>query len=65
MYTCTNHTVPYGNGSFGAALSQALRARLRSHRPYGTFRHVLFAGQKTFETRAFHRFVNRWRLAAG
>ena len=26
------------DGSFGAALSQALRARLRSHRPSGTFR---------------------------
>src|SRR5271154_1188114 len=29
------------DGSFGVALSQALRARLRSHRPSGTFRNRL------------------------
>jgi hypothetical protein len=29
------------DGSFGVAVSQALRARLRSHRPSGTFRNVL------------------------
>jgi len=29
------------DGSFGVALSQALRARLRSHRPSGTFRNSL------------------------
>ena len=29
------------DGSFGVALSQALRARLRSHRPFGTFRNRL------------------------
>jgi hypothetical protein len=29
------------DGSFGVALSQALRARLRSHRPSGTFRNKL------------------------
>jgi hypothetical protein len=29
------------DGSFGMALSQALRARLRSHRPSGTFRNSL------------------------
>jgi hypothetical protein len=34
-HTCTNHTVPTGR-LFGLALSQALRARLRSHRPSGT-----------------------------
>src|ERR1700686_5779432 len=39
-HTCTNHTVPYGT-AFGVALSQALRARLRSHRPSGTFRNRL------------------------
>src|SRR5580700_6648841 len=29
------------DGSFGVALSQALRARLRSHRPSGTFRNSI------------------------
>src|ERR1700730_5772152 len=37
----TNHTVPYGTALFGVALSQALRARLRSHRPYGTSQQAL------------------------
>ena len=33
---------PYPTGRlFGVALSQALRARLRSHRPSGTFRNRL------------------------
>ena len=36
LQACKNHTVPYGTDLFGA-LSQALRARLRSHRPSGTF----------------------------
>ena len=36
---------PYPTGRlFGAALSQALRARLRSHRPSGTFRNRLWLG---------------------
>ena len=35
-HTCANHTVPTGR-LFWVALSQALRARLRSHRPSGTF----------------------------
>src|ERR1700676_3385329 len=33
------------DGSFGAALSQALRARLRSHRPSGTFRNRLWLAE--------------------
>jgi hypothetical protein len=32
------------DGSFGVPLSQALRARLRSHRPSGTFRNRLCPG---------------------
>jgi hypothetical protein len=35
-HTCTNQPYPTGR-LFGAMLSQALRARLRSHRPSGTF----------------------------
>jgi hypothetical protein len=35
----SDHTLR--DGSFGVALSQALRARLRSHRPSGTFRNRL------------------------
>src|SRR5208283_4950680 len=36
---------PYPTGRlFGVALSQALRARLRSHRPSGTFRNRLSPG---------------------
>jgi hypothetical protein len=38
---CANHTVPYGTALLGVALSQALRARLRSHRPSGTIRNRL------------------------
>src|SRR5271157_1200862 len=38
---------PYPTGRlFGVALSQALRARLRSHRPSGTFRNRLWLGPK-------------------
>jgi hypothetical protein len=34
--------IPYPTGRhFGVALSQALRARLRSYRPFGTFRNRL------------------------
>jgi hypothetical protein len=32
----SDHSVPYGDGSVGAAPSQALRAMLRSHRRSGT-----------------------------
>jgi hypothetical protein len=32
------HTVPYGTAHLGAAIFQALRVRLRSHCPSGTFR---------------------------
>src|ERR1700693_3984169 len=32
------------DGSFGVTLSQALRARLRSHRPSGTIRNRLWLG---------------------
>ena len=34
---------PYGTAFFGVALSQALRARLRSHRPSGTSQQALAA----------------------
>jgi hypothetical protein len=37
-HTATDHTVPYGTALWGVALYQALRARLRSYRPSGTFR---------------------------
>jgi hypothetical protein len=33
------------DGTLGVALSKALRARLRSHRPSGTFRNSLQAGR--------------------
>ena len=36
--TATDHIRLGGDGSLGVALSQALRARLRSYRPSGTFR---------------------------
>jgi hypothetical protein len=36
LYTRTDHTVPYGTARWGV-LSQALRARLRSCSPSGTF----------------------------
>jgi superfamily I DNA/RNA helicase len=32
-----HQTVPYGTALLGGAVAQALRARLRSHRPCGTF----------------------------
>jgi hypothetical protein len=35
VHACANQTVPYGT-ALGVALPQALRARLRSHRPSGT-----------------------------
>jgi hypothetical protein len=35
-YSCKNHTVPYGTELFGVGFSQALRARLRLHRPFET-----------------------------
>ena len=38
-YTRKNHTVPYGTDLLGWHLSQALRARLRSHCPSGTKNH--------------------------
>jgi len=40
-HTATDHIRLGGDGSLGAALSQALRARLRSYRPSGTFRNRL------------------------
>ena len=36
-HTATDRTVPYGTALWGVALSQALRARLRSYRPSGIF----------------------------
>ena len=36
-HTWTNQTVPYGTVPLGVTLFQALRARLRSHRPPGHF----------------------------
>jgi hypothetical protein len=36
-YTCKNPHRTLRDGPFGVALFQALRARLRSHRPSGTF----------------------------
>jgi len=40
-HTDTDHTVPYGTALLGVTLFQALRARLRSYRPSGTFRNRL------------------------
>ena len=60
-HTDTGHTVPYGTALWGVALSQALRARLRSYRPSGTFRnrHWL-AFTKTCGSATCAR---NWRLA--
>jgi hypothetical protein len=40
-YICQNHTGTLREALFWVALSQALRARLRSHRLSGTFRNKL------------------------
>jgi hypothetical protein len=40
-HTCANHTVPYGTALLGWRCPRHFRARLRSHRPSGTFRNRL------------------------